>query len=124
VVPFSAADDRVLKALRENTLSIRYLGETVDPVLFNRYKIGYKEVTNLTDFETIRGWIDEAIENKQWLGLLFHRIEDPADDRYSYGTQEFEKIIYYLSFMKDYIKTVTVTEAFEEMGLPISIKPQ
>lgn len=123
-VPFSAVDERVLAVLKENVLSIRYLGETVDPVLFDRHKIGYKEVTNTTDFETVRGWIDEAIEQKQWLGLMFHRIEDPTDDRYVYGTQDFEKIIYYLSFMKEHIKTVTVTEAFQEIGLPIPLIQQ
>ena|GEM_PF-3317411 len=120
-VPFSAVDDRVLEVLKENTLSIRYLGEEIDPIPFDRFNLGYKEVTNFTDFETIKGWIDEAIENKQWLGLMFHRIEDPADDRYSYGTKEFERLIYYLSFMKDDIKAVTVTEAFKEVGLPIKL---
>jgi len=121
-VPFSAVDNRVLEVLKENSLSIRYLGEKTDPIPFDRFSLGYKEVTNLTDFETIKGWIDEAIENRQWLGLMFHRIEDPADNRYSYGTQEFERLIYYLSFMKDEIKTVTVTEAFTEVGLPIQLK--
>ena len=123
-VPFSATNERVLKILKENALSIRYLGETVDTVPFDRFNLGYKEVTNDTTFETVKEWIDEAIANKQWLGLMFHRIEDPANDRYSYGTQEFKKIIYYLSVMKRDIKTVTVTEAFKEAGLPIALKGQ
>jgi peptidoglycan/xylan/chitin deacetylase (PgdA/CDA1 family) len=123
-VPFSAVDNRVLELLKDNTLSIRYLGETTDAIPFDRFSLGYKEVTNDTTFETVKGWIDEAIKNKQWLGLMFHRIEDPSDDRYSYGTQQFKKIIYYLSVMHNDVKTVTVTEAFKEVGLPITIKSQ
>jgi len=44
-------------------------------------------------------------------------MSDPDPEKS--GTQDFEKIIYYLSFMKEHIKTVTVTEAFEEIGIPI-----
>jgi peptidoglycan/xylan/chitin deacetylase (PgdA/CDA1 family) len=121
-VPFSSANEKILDILKENALSVRYLGGTVDSVPFDRFNLGYKEVTNDTTFETVKEWIDEAIKNKKWLGLMFHRIEDPANDRYSYGTQEFKKIVYYLSLMKSDIRTVTVTEAFDEAGMPISIK--
>jgi peptidoglycan/xylan/chitin deacetylase (PgdA/CDA1 family) len=123
VVPFSAVNDRVIKIIKENALSARYISGSLDSVYFDRYKLGFIEVTNTTDFRTVRNAIDKAIDNNQWVGLLFHRIEDPAIDRYSYGTQQFEQLIYYLSFRRDDIKVVTPSEAFREAGMPIGIRP-
>ena len=123
VVPYSATNDRVLNIIQENALSARHLAGTLDSIFFDRYRLGFIEVTNLTDFRTVRKAIDEAIENNQWVGLLFHRIEDPAVDRYSYGTQQFEQLIYYLSFRRDDIRVVTPSEAFREAGMPIGIRP-
>lgn len=122
VVPYSSVDNKVLSVIEENSLSARYRPESPDHFPINRHDLGFYEVTNKTDFKTVRNIIDNAIENKSWVGLLFHRIEDPANDRYSYGTQQFEQLIYYLSFRKKDIEVVTPSEVFDILGMPISIE--
>ncbi len=120
VVPYSVVNDRVLKVIKETSISSRHVPETYDKFPFDRYNLGFYEITNETSFQTIRTYIDNAILNNQWIGLLFHRIEDPADDRYSFGTQEFEQLIYYLRYRKNDIRIVTPSEAFELAGIPIN----
>ncbi len=123
VVPFSAVNDRVIDVIKGSAISARYNWGIIDSIPFDPYNLGYIEVTNLTSFGTVREAIDKAIENNQWVGLLFHRIEDPATDRYSYGTQEFEQLIYYLSFRKNDIRVVTPSEAFRLSGIPLGLRP-
>lgn len=115
-VPYSSVDERVMAIVRQNMVSARYVGEITDPLPFDRYAIGFREVTNVTPFETVKVWIDQAIAQGRWLNLMFHRIQDPSPDRYDYPTGEFRKIVQYLSLRKSDIETVTVHEAFERAG--------
>ncbi len=116
-------NDRVIEVIKGSAVSARYNWGSIDSIPFDPYNLGYIEVTNFTSFGTIREAVDRAIENNQWVGLLFHRIEDPATDRYSYGTQEFEQLIYYLSFRKNDIRVVTPSEAFRLSGIPLGLRP-
>jgi peptidoglycan/xylan/chitin deacetylase (PgdA/CDA1 family) len=120
VVPYSSVNDRVLKIIKETSLSARHVPQASDRFPFDRYNLGFFEVTNETSFQDVREYIDNAIQNNLWIGLLFHRIEDPSDDRYSYGTQEFEQLIYYLRYRKNDIRIVTPSEAFNLAGIPIN----
>lgn len=115
-VPYSSFDDRVLRIVQEYTLSARYVPEQLNPIPFDRHGLAFMEVTNQTDFATVKGWIDEAIEKKLWINLMFHRIDDPADNRYTYSTAPFARIIEYLHSRRDQIKTVTYTQALEMAG--------
>lgn len=119
-VPYSSINNKVLTAVKENTLSARYYPDKLNQIPFDRYELAFKEVTNLTEFETVKMWIDQAIEDNRWVILLFHRIDDQANNQYAYQTESFAKIIEYLHLRKNDIKTVTVSRAFEEAGyLPI-----
>ncbi len=123
VVPYSSIDERVLNIVKDFSLSARYAPETYDQFPINRYRLSFFEATNETNFESVKQIINEAINKNQWVGLLFHRIEDPSDDRYSYPTHQFEQLIYYLNYIKDDIEVMTPSEAFEFYGLPISLNP-
>jgi peptidoglycan/xylan/chitin deacetylase (PgdA/CDA1 family) len=121
VVPYSSVDERVLNIIKDSSLSARYVPESYDQFPISRYSLSFFEVTNETDFDTIKQNISEAINKNQWIGLLFHRIEDPANDRYSYSTHQFEQLIYYLSHIKNDIEIMTPSQVFEFYGLPIEV---
>ena len=117
-VPYSAVSPSVVDKLRELTVTARYI-----PGGFNDYRYGidrhalyFMEVTSRTEFVEVEAWINKAIEEKTWLILLFHRIEDPAEDRYAYSREEYAKLITHLSDNKEKIQTVTVSGALDIIG--------
>lgn len=115
-VPYSTVDSQVLQILKNNALSARYVAEKINPIPFNRYEIAFMEVTNVTAFSTVKEWIDQTIDQKKWILLMFHRIDDPAEDRYTYSTSNFRRIIEYLDLRKSDIQVVTVSDALRESG--------
>lgn len=115
-VPYSEIDLPQLDIIRANTLSARHVPGQLNHIPFNRYAIAFMEVRNTTSFEEVKGWIDSAISEQKWLNLLFHRIGDPSDDRYTCSTVVFEEIIKYLHEKRDSLRVVTTSEALEEAG--------
>ncbi len=117
-VPYSAMNDQKLNdVIKKTCVSCRYIFEDFNTIpVKNKYKLAFKEVKNSTSPETVKEWIDTSIENNYWVILMFHRLETPCDNLYKYDPENFQQIIDYLNLKKDEIKTVTVSEAFGEMG--------
>ncbi len=77
--------------------------------------IAFREVTNVTDVETVKAWIDEAIAMELWLVLLFHRLEDTTEWTTQYTPEDFQQILNYIAEKGDLIEPVTITEAISMM---------
>lgn len=92
---------------RPNWLTFNYL-PIIDP-----YQLGFMEVTHETSPDTVKKWIDEAIENDLWLVLMFHSIENPADVSTKYSIEGFKEIVDYLDLKKTQIKCATISEIME-----------
>ncbi len=118
-VPYSATNEDVSKIISSSSISCRYVPEKINKLPFDRYNIGFKEVTNETDPDTVIKWIEESIQNQYWLVLMFHKIDETADERYTYSTENLKKITDYLSKHQHRIKTVTTTEVFKSLDYPI-----
>jgi peptidoglycan/xylan/chitin deacetylase (PgdA/CDA1 family) len=65
----------------------------------NTYLLDAREVTAQTSVAEVEAWIDEAVERKEWLILVFHQLNPAAvaNDPYSLPTASFQAIIDYLT---------------------------
>ena len=67
-----------------------------------QYKIKCVTITNTTATATIQGYIDQLINQKGLLILLFHKIEDTtADDSTEYLTADFQTVSNYIKTQVD-----------------------
>ncbi len=114
VPPYCAADEETdgIIAGHAVTSRVRWSAYNYLPVT-DPYHLGFREVFSDTSPETVKGWIDEAIENDLWLVLLFHSIEPPADGPTKYSKDKFEKIIGCLDEKRSDIRVVTISEILD-----------
>lgn len=116
VPPYSEVNSEVLSIVKQYSLiSRRKTGSYNTIPVLDLSNIAFKEVTNATSVDTVKKWIDEAIENELWLVLLFHRLEHTTQWSTQYDPSNFQDIIDYLNIKNTEIKTVTVTEALLNM---------
>jgi len=69
----------------------------------NPYELKCVMILGDTPVKEIEHWIDNAIENKQWLILLFHKLTQnrlTPKNEYSYFSRDFEHILMYISEQK------------------------
>jgi len=52
------------------------------------------------NFDTVKGWINKAINEGAWINLLFHHVADSLDS-YTTSLSEFEAICSYVKFRKN-----------------------
>ena len=64
-------------------------------------------ITNTTTLEEIKGWVDDAKENKKWLILSFHEINH-SGNLYAITPELFNEVIDYIA--QSDLPVVTATE--------------
>lgn len=72
----------------------------------DRYNLRSKWITNETGVSTVKSWIGEAVEEKKWLILVFHRIEE-EESQYSMSPEEIKEIVEYAKSRSIEIGTVS-----------------
>lgn len=78
--PYGASDEAVAQVTEDaghiagRTVSQGFNTKQDDP-----YALKAQVVTATTPVEQVYGWIDEAVDNKWWLVLVFHQVEDQAE---------------------------------------------
>ncbi len=80
-----------------------------DPYQLERFGI-----ENTTTFSTIKGWIDQAAQDKKWLILTIHEVEPTCTQRYCVTTALLDQVIDYLETKG--LPVVTVSEALESLN--------
>jgi len=118
--PYGDWDNRVMSAITKYYEWNRDAWGGMNSWPFDVYHILVLEPGNPTEFakpEEVKGWIDSAKANKQWLVLLFHEIVDGTPDPYAYNVNDFKQIVDYVAASG--VKVVTISEA---LGLE-SIEP-
>lgn len=63
--------------------------------------------------ETMKAWVDEAVENKQWLIITFHRI-DTSGDQYATTPTDFAALAEYVASLS--VPVVTVTQGISSLS--------
>jgi peptidoglycan/xylan/chitin deacetylase (PgdA/CDA1 family) len=79
-----------------------------DPYQLERYGI-----ENTTTFSMIKGWIDKAKLEKNWLILTIHEVEPTCTQRYCMTTALLSQVIDYLGGVG--LPVMTVSEAIESL---------
>jgi len=79
--------------------------------------LGYPtyEIKGTTEWETIKGWIDKAIEKNSDISIFTHSIVESNPDPYSTTTEIFYKMIDYIAEKRDMglLEPVTISEYYE-----------
>ncbi|MFH0852737.1 MAG: polysaccharide deacetylase family protein [bacterium] len=117
--PYGDWDTRVMSAITKYYEWNRDAWGGANSWPYDVYHITVREPTNTTPAEEVRGWIDEAIANQQWLVLLLHGVVIGTPQPYQYGVNDFKKSVDYVAASG--IKVVTISEA---LGLEPIDPPQ
>lgn len=72
----------------------------------DRYRLRIRNVQNSTTTGSLQTDIDSAFTNKEWLILMFHRLESPADVATKYTPANFATVIDYLNTKGIPVRTV------------------
>jgi len=56
---------------------------------FDPYRIRVQYVLSNTSLEEIKGWLSRAARDKSWLAILYHNVDNSADDEYSVAPEAF-----------------------------------
>lgn len=73
----------------------------------DRYQLERKGLEKDTTIDEIKSWIDDAVQNKEWLIITTHDIQDACTDKYCVNKTVFNQMVDYLVSSK--IKVVTVS---------------
>ena len=98
---------RYARSVDEDTLNIK--GQT------DLFALKGKTVRITTPISTVKGWIDYALEHKEWLILLFHRVDDSGGE-YSVSQAYFQEVI-------DYCRLKNVTVVTTSKGVELITAP-
>jgi peptidoglycan/xylan/chitin deacetylase (PgdA/CDA1 family) len=106
--PYGDYDDRVVAAAARHYQTHRaaWGGPNIWP--YNEYKLISLEGKHNIPPSVIKGWIDDAINNDQWLILLFHAIVPGQPSEYEYNMNDLREVVAYAASKP--IKKITVTE--------------
>ncbi len=93
--------------------------------LTDKYAIKTESVEQVTDFTTVKSWIDQAIANKLWLTLLFHDVDSDANltaNGETFGTtpQTLQQIVDYLKSQQTSgsVQVLTLRDALNAVNGP------
>jgi peptidoglycan/xylan/chitin deacetylase (PgdA/CDA1 family) len=96
--PFGAYNDAVVQAVKDAGFSGARTtnGGSNDQDAINQYLLNRRPVNVDTSFEMVKGWIDQAINEKTWLILALHKV-DNSGTTYSTTPETLDRILSYIS---------------------------
>ena len=109
-------------ATTDKYVSEKYIGQTVGAagVLnnypWNPYGLTIKTVTNTTTLETMKGWIDLAINgvNGSYLIIMFHDVyPDVSGSQYTTTPTIFSGLMSYINNQSSFVNVITVKDAID-----------
>jgi peptidoglycan/xylan/chitin deacetylase (PgdA/CDA1 family) len=108
VYPYGEVNTSVIALVKSaGYIGARGVEESLDTATTDKYDLTDMHITSDVKWETIKGWIDTAIKNKQWLILEMHS-QDKTGEQYSNDPALLQKIVDYILAGK--VKTVTLGE--------------
>jgi len=114
VPPYCATNDDVDEIIKKYAATSRPVWSKFNYLpIYEPDQLGFMEVTNETSPQTVKEWIDTAVENGLWLVLMFHSLESPAELSTQYDAQSFSEIIAYLDEKNSQIKCVTLSDLLD-----------
>ncbi|MDO8513736.1 MAG: polysaccharide deacetylase family protein [bacterium] len=112
-IPYGAHNDQVITQTKQYYRSARTTDTGYNSITtFNPYQLRIQEVNNSTTPQEIASWVDKAIQDKVWLIILYHRIEDKGG-LFSTTPKIFEENLSYIKTSD--VKTATLNQALDEL---------
>ena len=110
--PYGDYNPAVLSAAAKHYTSLRGFADVGYNTWPNSdYLIRTQQLHGGVTVATVKGWVDQAIANKQWLVLTFHDIKDRASTRpdyYEYSNSKLDQIAAYVKLKN--VATPTVSQ--------------
>ena len=111
--PFGDYDDTTDRIVRELGFSgARTSDGGYNTKQDNRYLLKRRDASVSTSASTIKSWIDKATQDKLWLIINFHRI-DNSGNSYTYSPEKLQEIVNYL--VTKNVRVVTLREGVSLM---------
>jgi len=108
-VPYDAYNSQVLFWSSQYYKSVRTTDVGYNTKAnFDQYKIRTQNISNTTTLSEIQGWIDSAAQNKSWLVLVYHQVDNNGGE-YSVTPQMFDSQL--AAIKNSGIKTATISQA-------------
>jgi peptidoglycan/xylan/chitin deacetylase (PgdA/CDA1 family) len=120
--PFGAYDNKTLVEALKAYESHRGFQDrdTLDSFPYNKGVLTVQSLEGNVSPTTVKGWIDQAIANKQWLIIVAHDVQPTYNTQYEYTVTTAD-----LTTIADYIKstgikTVTVEQGLQKPGATVN----
>lgn len=93
VTPCGVSNTAMASLIRQNYNSLRTSGDGFNPIpVTDPYNLLVEEVRIDTTTDQVQTWVDQARENRKWLILLIHRVEN-SEQKFSTTPKEFGQIV-------------------------------
>ncbi|MDD2435637.1 MAG: polysaccharide deacetylase family protein [Bacilli bacterium] len=116
IYPEGKYNDDTIEVLKKlNYVSGRGVNDGFNPPIpRDLYNIKVKNVLTYVPVNEVEKWIDYAVNNKQTLILLFHKLEGEVDKyNMKYNEKNFYEIIDYLDKKREFLNIITYLEWME-----------
>jgi peptidoglycan/xylan/chitin deacetylase (PgdA/CDA1 family) len=93
VTPCGADSEKTTEVAKKYYLSLRTSYPGVNPLPVNDpYNLKVRAIRKNTTADEVKKWLDEARDQKAWVILMFHQIDESGTD-YSIKPEEFGRVI-------------------------------
>jgi peptidoglycan/xylan/chitin deacetylase (PgdA/CDA1 family) len=109
----------VLRQVKQHYAYARSVREGLNTPIIEQYALQSHTVTSSTSLAAMKGWVDEAIVDRQWLILLMHTIDNTGDE-YSMTPADLSELASYIKAQVDAgkIATTTVWDGVDHVSEP------
>ncbi|MFI2857355.1 stalk domain-containing protein [Paenibacillus sp. JSM ZJ436] len=117
-IPYSAYNDDIREIALDYFDGVRVFSrETNTENNYDPHWLKSFAVVNTTEFSTIQGWIDRAIEEKSWVIIMLHGITEERLGEYETTPQILGQVMQYINDQgKDKIMPVSTRDGVELMN--------
>lgn len=113
--PFGHYDNNVLAYIAKYYSSHRVFEEEAENIFpYNNYLLREKSVLADISASQVKEWIDEAMNQGNWLILVFHNILASGAEDYDWNASNLQEIVNYIVSAE--VPTATVTKALSIAG--------
>ncbi|MFA5828832.1 MAG: polysaccharide deacetylase family protein [Candidatus Shapirobacteria bacterium] len=107
--PFGAYNDTVITSLKSSLYrSHRTTDEGPNtPENYDRYRLKVQNLQSTTTLSEFQSWVDQAVADKSWLILVYHRIASSDLTQYDTSLTDFNNHLSYLKQSGVVFKTVS-----------------
>ena len=111
-IPYSAYSLEIRDIAKEYYKGIRVFdSETNRPDNYDPYWLKSFAIVNTMEFDTIKSWIDRAVEERSWVIIMLHGISEDRLEEYETTPEILQDILQYInSYSRDELLPVTTVE--------------